>query len=343
MTPNIVVNATALCYGGALSILRQFIENIPTDNRKWLVFVSPSVTIENTKPNIRIQPIAGVKPAYKRFLWDAFGLSKWLKKNYIEPIATVSLQNTGFCVGKKVPSYIYYHQSIPFYSHKWNPLFKQERSLWFYKNIYPFFIRLFLKKDTTVFVQLNYIKKGFINYFKHPPHLINVFSPSIIIPNWAEKIKLPSKSLNLFYPASDFSYKNHATIIEAINKIPKDIKLYLTISNYKPLNHKVINLGCIPFSQVFGMYNSCDALIFPSYIETFGLPLIEAALTGLPIIAADLPYAREVLMGYQGVTFVKYNDIDSWITEINKLEKGKRHVPLDISNRPGWNELFKLI
>jgi len=42
------------------------------------------------------------------------------------------------------------------------------------------------------------------------------------------------------------------------------------------------------------LYQQCDCLIAASYGEGFGLPLIEAAQHGLPIIARDLPVFREV-------------------------------------------------
>ena len=42
------------------------------------------------------------------------------------------------------------------------------------------------------------------------------------------------------------------------------------------------------------LYQSCSALVAPSIGEGFGLPLIEAAQHGLPIIARDLPVFREV-------------------------------------------------
>ena len=37
-----------------------------------------------------------------------------------------------------------------------------------------------------------------------------------------------------------------------------------------------------------------DALIFPSYIESFGLPLLEASENKIPIIAPELDYVRDV-------------------------------------------------
>ena len=91
------------------------------------------------------------------------------------------------------------------------------------------------------------------------------------------------------------------------------------------------------------MYKSCDALVFPSYIETYGLPLIEAASLGVPIIAADLPYAREVLEGYDGVTFVSHDDVSGWAEAISKLEKDLRYKPMQMKNRSSWEKLFSII
>lgn len=42
------------------------------------------------------------------------------------------------------------------------------------------------------------------------------------------------------------------------------------------------------------LYNSSDCLIAASFTEGFGLPLVEAARRGLPIIARDIPVFREV-------------------------------------------------
>ncbi len=53
-------------------------------------------------------------------------------------------------------------------------------------------------------------------------------------------------------------------------------------------------------------YRSALALLFPSAGEGFGLPLIEAARHGLPIIANDLPVLREV--GGDAVTYVGTDD-----------------------------------
>ena len=48
------------------------------------------------------------------------------------------------------------------------------------------------------------------------------------------------------------------------------------------------------------------ALLFTSAGEGFGLPLIEAAHSGLPIVANDLPVLREV--GGDAVSYVRSDD-----------------------------------
>lgn len=333
----IIVNATALDQSGALAILKQFVAAIPQNDIKWIIFISEKVVITTQQHNINLEPIPGVKSLYKRFLWDSFGVKKWLKKNNIIPIASVSLQNTNFRTGYKIHNYIYYHQSIPFFDKKWSPFKANERTLWFYKNIYPFFVAVFLNQRTEIFVQLEYIKNGFVKRFKIDEDRVHVISPSFILPNKdiVEKIDLPLKTINLFYPATNHFYKNHKVLYDALNYDSNcTYALYTTLPE---------SMGLITFDKVLQMYKSSDALVFPSYIETFGLPLIEAASFGLPIIAADLPYAREVLDGYEGVVYVKYDDPYMWRNALSMLKKKETYKAFAPKNRATWKDLFDLI
>lgn len=50
--------------------------------------------------------------------------------------------------------------------------------------------------------------------------------------------------------------------------------------------------------QLFGLYQKCTALLMASEGEGFGLPLVEAARLGAPLIARDLPVIREVTGGH---------------------------------------------
>jgi glycosyltransferase involved in cell wall biosynthesis len=52
------------------------------------------------------------------------------------------------------------------------------------------------------------------------------------------------------------------------------------------------------------LYADADGLIFPSRLETWGLPISEAKAAGLPLVVADLPYAHETVGSYDRVVFV---------------------------------------
>jgi glycosyltransferase involved in cell wall biosynthesis len=49
-------------------------------------------------------------------------------------------------------------------------------------------------------------------------------------------------------------------------------------------------------------YQRADALIYPSLLESYGLPLTEAMAMGLPILVADQPYAH-ALCGDDAIYF----------------------------------------
>lgn len=346
---NIFVNATALKSSGALTILKQFISSIPNKN-KYLIFIDSSVNLENTKSNVQLVRTNNTS-ALKRLYWDYFGLKNWLDNNNIKVDIAISLQNTNFRVGGNVPNYIYYHQSLPFYNNKWSFFKKKERSLFLYKYIYPIFVKLLINPRTEFFVQLEYIKNGFCKRFKIDEKRVHVVSPNVYLPkiNNDSKIDLDITKINLFYPATSVFYKNHRVIFEALSLLPNDkFSLYLTCKEdefdcnlIKNLDIKF--LGSIPFDKVISYYVSADALVFPSYIETFGLPLIEAAYCGLPILAADLPYSREVLEGYNGVEFIDYKDHKLWVEAISKLDKSQKYSPFQLPYKASWKEMFSII
>ena len=61
-------------------------------------------------------------------------------------------------------------------------------------------------------------------------------------------------------------------------------------------NHdlKISNIGEVSHDEIINLYRSSTALIFPSTIESFGLPLLEASQLSLPIIASEKDFVRDV-------------------------------------------------
>ncbi|MFZ2385717.1 MAG: glycosyltransferase family 1 protein [Candidatus Omnitrophota bacterium] len=66
-------------------------------------------------------------------------------------------------------------------------------------------------------------------------------------------------------------------------------------------------------------YRNSKALIFASYAEGFGLPIAEAMLYGLPVLASDIPVHREVGKGY--CSYFHLNDPAGLAGIIDEIEK----------------------
>lgn len=54
------------------------------------------------------------------------------------------------------------------------------------------------------------------------------------------------------------------------------------------------NTGPLTRAQIVDLYRQSGSLIFPSTLESFGLPLLEAVDAGLPVLAPELDYVRDV-------------------------------------------------
>jgi glycosyltransferase involved in cell wall biosynthesis len=84
-------------------------------------------------------------------------------------------------------------------------------------------------------------------------------------------------------------------------------------------------LDSISDEYLEAIYQYADCLIAASHAEGFGLPLIEAAMHGLPIIARDIPVFREVagdhaLYFYGSTARSLANRIDDWL-KLNAFDK----------------------
>ena len=60
-------------------------------------------------------------------------------------------------------------------------------------------------------------------------------------------------------------------------------------------NNGVRVLGFTPEEDLASLYSGALAFCFPSLYEGFGMPVLEAAAAGTPVIASDIPALREVM------------------------------------------------
>lgn len=120
------------------------------------------------------------------------------------------------------------------------------------------------------------------------------------------RIDATGRGLRLFYPAAGYPHKNHALLARLDPGAAALIeRLTLTLSpgrNPCPGAGWVTMAGRLDPPAMLAQYRAADALLFLSKAESFGFPLVEAMWLGLPIIAANLPYAR-TLCGEAAIYF----------------------------------------
>lgn len=360
---NILVNATAARYSGALSILNQFIENIPLDGQnQYYIFVNPNFR-KIDKQNVEYIS-KDTQSWFARIIWDELGLKKWIRDHNLKFDLFISFQNMGAKINKEIPQLIYYHQPLPLSDTKWNLMKKEERIFFFYKWFYSFFVNRYLTSKTQFVLQIPSIRDAFIRKFRIDAEYTHIMRPNMVNIDYStvKSYDFKDDCIHCIYPATPLLYKSHDDIIEALHKLKQKepllllkIRVHFTFNSTdsKSLHKKIVayNLeenivfeGSIPFEKLLSYYKSSHVLLFPSYIETLGLPLLEAASAGIPIVVSDLPYARDVIGGYEGTTFVRLHDIEGWCDAIICVcQSDRQYEPCQQQKENDWVKFFELV
>lgn len=364
--PVVAVNATALSSSGGLTILQQFLNYIQKDNRyRYIIFVSNAAAL----PHSENYELIEIKAAslLSRIKWDWFGFSEYLKKHAIQPHKIISLQNTS--IQSEFEQIIYLHNAIPFDSAVWKYIKTRDLKFLFYRFVYAYFIYKFVSEKTVIVVQTEWMKSIVL---KKCPKLheknIKVIVPGIdVLESPRENANKDLKSL--LYPATPLFYKNHDIILKALKQLVDksvDIPFCFSVTFAKgdflvfdklvekyQLSQYINYLGMLERKSVLSVYLDAHLIVYPSSVESFGLPLAESALLGKKIICTDLPYAREVLNGYSNVTFVESDNIHAWATTIQNnlsVDNDDEQTKCDnaiflesFKDTSGWRKFIELI
>ena len=321
--------------GGALSILNEFYRDVTEHKNKnieWIFVISEPFLEE--KENIKVLRFPWIKKSWgHRYYFDNIISPKLVKEYNIDKI--VSLQNVTI---PKVncEQILYVHQALPFIDYKFS--FKENKVFWIYQNIIGKQIIKSIEKSSKVIVQTQWMKNACVKKTGINTNRLKVIPPNI---NLEIKDLFEYNSISrasFFYPAGAVEYKNHSLIVEAVKKL-KDIgieslKVTFTLNGdetpfikllfeeVKKYNLPIEFIGSIERKKVFEYYSK-SILIFPSYVETFGLPLLEAKQTGSIIFASDTEFSREILKDYNNVYYFNPFDVIELYNLLLKSSNGE--------------------
>jgi glycosyltransferase involved in cell wall biosynthesis len=304
--------------GGALSVLNDFYNEYKADKTNSYIFVVSKPELKETE-NIKSLRYPWIKKSWFHRLFFDYFIAHKIVKEYL-PDEVFSLQN--IIVSRvKINQTVYVHNSLPFVEYKYS-LFKNSL-LWLYQNILSKKISWSIKKANKVIVQTEWIKKICVKKLKVDEKKIEVKPPKINIEVRGYFEPKRESFSTFFFPASGVDFKNHKIIVEACLLLKEagieTYKVIFTLKGdenrkmkhlYKKVNEfnlPITFIGALSRDEVFEYYPK-TVLVFPSYIESYGLPLEEAKMHRSPILASDCPFSHEILDNYKKVEY--FNPFD---------------------------------
>ena len=145
---------------------------------------------------------------------------------------------------------------------------------------------------------------------------INLIMVAALFPSklgYKRSLKATTNKLNsdscFLYVASGDPHKNHINLIYAWCLLADEgifPQLILTIDSRKYTQllgfiHEKISINQLHIKNIYKidtvneLYEKADALIYPSLLESFGIPIIEARSFNLPVLASELDYVRDLI------------------------------------------------
>ena len=314
--------------GGAATVLQSFYEEFKKDTENEYIFVLSVYKLPETD-NIKVLNFPEVKKSMlHRLYFDHFVAYKMVKKYKVDRV--LSLQNIEL-PHTNVPQTVYEHNALPFSEYKFKPW--EAFRPWYSQQLLGRMMKKSIRRAEKVLVQTNWMKEEIVRQCKIPAERVQVKFPPVEMLK-TDPWQMEEGHAGFFFPAGPPAYKNHRTFLKACELLKEqeieDYRVIWTVTGEENEGMKKLKaeaeekklpiefIGPVPRTQLFEQYAS-SVLVFPSYIETIGLPLMEARSVGAPILAADCLYARDGVEGYEKAEFFETFDSEA----LSRLMKQK--------------------
>ncbi len=200
--------------------------------------------------------------------------------------------------------------------------------------------RSFLAADGVIFLT-DYARESVLGQLKGTPRAVATI-PHGVSPRFARQNRAyrspeecnATDPFRLVYVSTVNRYKHQWTVVEAVARLRASglpvaldlagggekhsvARLNASLAEHDPGGDFVTYHGAIPFDQVHELYHAADATIFASSCENLPNILLEAMLSGAPVLSSDRGPMPEVL-GEGGLYFDPEN-ADSLVKALHAL------------------------
>lgn len=260
--------------------------------------------------------------------------------------------------------YTYCHNPSPFLKKDLKKIKYSWRVVAF-SYFYRYLYRINIKSADAIIVQQDWMRQKFKQMY--PVNEVIVARPTNIDSKGFEcenNNNNASDRPSFIYPAYPRFFKNHEIILKACELLEKDgytdFEIWLTIDGSenkysKLLKQKYEHLhtikwyGLLTRDELFEKYRNSWYLIFPSTLETWGLPISEYKMTKRPMFLAELPYAHETVGSYSQVVFFDIQNDQELANLIRRcligenIFYGSKESRIDKPYFENWDELLQVI
>jgi glycosyltransferase involved in cell wall biosynthesis len=187
-----------------------------------------------------------------------------------------------------------------------------------------------LPRATFVFTGTQEGKNEIIRFYRVDPprvHVLPLPAPPTLPVSSAPAVgeireKYGIRGEYLLYPAQFWAHKNHVNLLHGLDRLRREYDLqpslvftgsnkgnraYVqSVARDLRLSDRVFDLGFVSREELAALYSGAAALVYPSFFGPDNLPPLEAYGYLCPVLAADVPGAREQLG--QGALFFDPKD-----------------------------------
>ena len=129
----------------------------------------------------------------------------------------------------------------------------------------------------------------------HPTVSDEFVNPPPPLFDWRERLNTPKDAKVVLFIANNYEHKGLDLVFDAFSEVLKTKEIYLWVGgrgNIQKYESKAKRMGIGNFVRFTGMikenlphlYRSADIFVLPSRFDTFGIVVIEALASGLPVI-----------------------------------------------------------
>lgn len=362
MMRHVVISAVNIRKGGTLTVLRDCLRYLSG---------RPDLHVTALVHKRKISDFPGID--YIEIPWSIEGWGKRLKCEYVtmkglseqlQPVDLwLSLHDTTPNVTAKRQA-VYCQTSFPFLKVRLRD-FRMDKKIPLFALFTKYAYRKNVRRNDYLIVQANWLREGLSRMLRVDRNRFIVAPPRFENPAIMDTSSQESIPTFLF-PASPDCHKNFEVLCEAAKKVERKLgtnvfKVVLTVDGSENryaawLRRKWGNVASIDFhgfmskEDLYAHYGKAACLVFPSRVETWGLPISEFKATGKPMLLADLPYAHESAAGADAVSFFDIADPLDLAQKMElvirrKISNFDRIIPStpDAPFAPDWETVFTLL